>query len=226
MDKEKLIFMIKEFIRELENHRDFAYGTELGSRYVDILVNAKKLLKDNDVYLQNLINSYHLEASNRYSSGFYSLSVIKSFEYIMSLLNVMIPDVVAEKKLLEDAQDKLKEAGISFENQDFSSVINNLNTGVELALKDELDIPKTISKINTRKILDICIANDVGPKEYLQEIIKHVLEVDNKVKHQGYKPQKIDAINAVSAFEGLIKQAKKYPFKPSKEVRDKIFAGI
>ena len=232
MDNEKLKILIDDYIQEIKGLQWVNCRTDIGYRYLDILNNAKKLLTDNSIYLENLISNYksRSEAHDGYmQDSNYSLNqskVVTSLKYTLKLLSVNFPEIIEKKKILEDAQDKLTEAGISFENQDFSSVITKLNTGVELALKDELDIPMTIRRINTRKILDICIASNIGPKEYLKELIKHVVDVDNKIKHQGFRPQKVDAINAISAFEGFIQRVKKYPFKVTDEIKEKIFSGI
>lgn len=226
MDHEKLKMIIQEYFREIDAYDTILCKSDLGFRYYDILFNAQRLLTDNTTYITNLIVVYDNTAKNPYSR--YSLEteyIIGVLNYILKLLSINFPDLI-EKKILEDAQDKLKEAGISFENDDFSSVISKLNTGIELALKEELDIPMTISKINTRKILDICIAHNIGPKVYLPELIKHVIDVDNKIKHQGYNATKKDAINAISAFEGFIKKIKKYPFNVNSEIRDNIFSGL
>lgn len=222
MDNEKLKILIEDYLKKMDGAYLIYPRSDLGCRYADILANAKKILPDNAVYIESLISEYNMETSVPH----FTLEFENCLEYILKLLSVSFPEIVETKKILENAEDKLKEAGISFENEDFSSVISKLNTGVELALKDELDIPMTIRKINTRKILDICISNGIGPKEYLPELIKHVVEVDNKIKHQGFNPNKKDAINAISAFEGFIKRAKKYPFEVTTEIRDKIFSGI
>ncbi|MDD2666053.1 MAG: hypothetical protein PHD13_00875 [Methanocellales archaeon] len=226
MDNKKLKILIEDCLEEIGKISYvglIASKESLVSKYLDILINAKKLLPDHAVYLERLISNHQ---HNLKIGLFYQNEVENSLNHILKLLSINFPEIVETKKILENAEDKLKEAGISFENEDFSSVISKLNTGVELALKDELDIPMTIRKINTRKILDICVAHGIGPKEYLQELIKHVVEVDNKIKHQGYNPNKTEAINAISAFEGFIKSAKKYPFEVTNEIRDKIFSGI
>jgi hypothetical protein len=194
---------------------------ERRERLLDLLFNARDILPDHEVYLSNLYRNYEGAVVLRYGDA------ITAMEYIERLFAIGDElDEVKERKFLQDAKDKLKEAGLSFEHEDYSSVINNLNTATELALKDELDIPNTISKINTRKILDICISEKIGPIDYLKELIKHVLEIDNKVKHQGYSPDKIDCINAITAVEEFLKKANKYPLKMNDVVKKKIFSGL
>lgn len=153
---------------------------------------------------------------------------IKACDYILELLELKTSteEKIEEKKIFQEAEDKLKEAGVSFSKDDLTSVINNLNTCIELALKDKLDIPITITKINTNKIIEICIAHKVGPVEYLKEIKKHVLEIANRVKHQGYSPPKKDCIDAIKAAEDFLKKAKEYSFKVTEEIKEKIYSGV
>lgn len=58
---------------------------------------------------------------------------------------------------------KIRSAGESFLKGDHSSTMNNSNTAAELMLKDKLDIPTTITKINTSNILDLLISEKIGP---------------------------------------------------------------
>ena len=66
---------------------------------------------------------------------------------------------------------------------DYPSRMNNLNTALELILKDKLAIPPTIPQINTSNVIDVCIKYGVCPGDYLSEAKKHVCMIDNKVKH-------------------------------------------
>jgi hypothetical protein len=225
MDKDKLKPLIRDFLHEISNLSYIKYDSEFGNRYSDLLDNAKKILPDNVRYIDSRIHEFYLYRG--YSTmGIPQSNVVICLNYILKLLDVCIPSIYENKKILEDAKDKLKEASLSFENSDYPSVISKLNTGVELALKEELDIPMTIRNINTRKILEICIAHSIGPKDYFPELIKHIVDIDNKTKHQGYNPEKNDAINAMSAFEGFIKRTKKFPFEVTPEIRQKIFSGL
>ncbi len=129
---------------------------------------------------------------------------------------------VLEAKIFESAEDKLKQAGIAFRNEDYPSVINNLNTALELLLKDKLGIPITISKINTVKIIDIFVKHKIGPYVYFSEAKKHIVLVDNKVKHQAYIPTKIECINAIKIMEDLISKLRDVDIELDEDVRKKI----
>ncbi len=105
-------------------------------------------------------------------------------------------------------------------------MINNLNTAIELMLKDKLGIPTTLSKINTSTIIDVLVSNKIGPYPYFSEAKRHVSTIDNKIKHQGYKPSKVDCINALKATEDLESKLKNVEIKLPIEVRNKIYEGI
>ena len=133
---------------------------------------------------------------------------------------------IREMKIFESAEDKLKQAVLSFRKDDYPSTFHNLNTALELVLKDRLGIPTTITKINTSKIIDILVKHKVGPYPYLIEAKKHVVMIDNKIKHQGYVPSKIECINGIKAMEELISKLRSKEIKVTEEIRNKIYEGL
>ena len=151
-----------------------------------------------------------------------------SLEYIMKLgaLQRNIDKKNREGKVFATAEEKLKESAASLSRDDFVGVINNLNTSLELALKDRLGIPNTISKVRTGRIIDVLVARKLGPYRYLIEAQKHVLQLDNKVKHQGYLPSKADCINALKAMEDLLQKLKAWRVKLTKEVQNEVFEAL
>jgi len=133
---------------------------------------------------------------------------------------------IKEGRIFESANEKLKQAGISFQNNDYSSTIHNLNTSLELVLKDKIGIPTTITTINTSTIIDILAKYKVETYLYLLEAKKHILGIDNKIKHQGYSPSKIDCINGIKAMEELISKLRDKEIKLTDEVKNKIYEGL
>ncbi len=225
MNKDKHFKLLDILKKELESKYDFLF-THLNHqewlRWLELLENIKGFFPDHKPFFSGMKKRYEMW-HNKYEVD----SVVSNIHYIKTLNTVQIEtETIKERKFLQDAKDKLKEAGISFEHNDYSSTINNLNTSVELALKDELDIPQTIKKINTRKIIDICISENIGPTDYLKELTKHIVDISNKVKHNGYSPGKTDCIMAMAAIEEFLKKTPKYPFDLTEEIRKKIFAGI
>lgn len=133
---------------------------------------------------------------------------------------------IREMKIFESADEKLKQAGLSFRKDDYPSAFHNLNTALELVLKDKLGIPTTITKINTSRIIDILVKHKVETHLYLTEAKKRIVMVDNKVKHQGYKPSKIDCINGIKAMEELISRLRNKEMKLTEGIRNKIYEGL
>lgn len=161
--------------------------------------------------------------------GFKFDDAISTCKYILEVLDLMnqTNKHINEGKVFLSVEDKLKEAGIAFRTEDYPSVLNCLNTAIELLLKDKLDIPTTITKINTAKIIEICIKENVGISiKHLNEINKHVCNIDNKIKHQSYMPSKLDSINAIKSVEDLKKLLEHTPINMTNELKEKIYSGV
>jgi len=133
---------------------------------------------------------------------------------------------IKEMKIFESAEDKIKQTGLSFRKTDYTSCFNNLNTALELVLKDKIGIPITITGINTSNIIDIWVKHKLEAHLYLAEARKRVLMIDNKVKHQGYKPEKIECINGIKAMEELISKLRNKEIKLTDEIKKKIYEGL
>gem|GEM_PF-2037057 len=134
--------------------------------------------------------------------------------------------LIKEMKIFDSADEKMKQAKICFQNEDYPSVLHSLNTSLELVLKGKLGIPATITNINTSNIIDILAKYKIEPYLYLIEARKYVLTIDNKIKHTGYSPSKIDCINSMKAMEELIGKLRNINLELSEEIRNKIFEGL
>jgi len=221
MKREKFLKLLNLLSQDLKKSKSPYLNNEHWLRIIELFNTMNLIFPDHTHYFNGLKEIY------KYQPGIYYISdIFEIIEYVQKLHSIDSEFEKGEKKFLQGAQDKLKEAGISFEHQDYSSTINNLNTAVELALKDELDIPLTIKKINTRKILDLCVSENIGPVNYLKELGKHILDISNKIKHTGYSPSKVDCITAIAAFEDFLKKTPKYPFSLNEATKKKIFMGI
>ena len=133
---------------------------------------------------------------------------------------------IDDEKIFEGALEKMKQAGISFRNDDYNSTLQNLNTTLELLLKDRLGIPTTITNINTSNIIDILVKYKIEPYLYLDEARRRVTLIDNKIKHQGYVCSKIESINALKAMEELISKLRDNEIKLDEEVNKKIYQSL
>jgi len=133
---------------------------------------------------------------------------------------------IKEMKVFESANDKLEQAVITFRKDDYTSTFHNLNTALELVLKDRLGIPVTITNINTLRIIDILVKHRIQPYPYLSEAKKRIVMIDNKAKHQGYSPSKIDCINDIKVMEELISRLRDKEIRLTEDIRNKIYEGL
>lgn len=134
--------------------------------------------------------------------------------------------LIKNMKIFESGEEKLKQAGLTFKSEDYVSTFNNLNSAFELIIKDKIGIPTTIPNINTSNIIEVLVKHKIEPYLYLNEVRKRVTDMDNKVKHQGYSPSKIDAINGITAMKNLISHLRKIELNLPDEVRSKICEGL
>jgi len=189
--------------------------------------------ENSKVEFQNILNlcypflDEHSVFLNNARSLYRFSEIRRALDYIELLLKLKSEEKIIEEEgiFLNSAKDQLRQAGVAFQNQDFPGVSNKLNTCVELALKDVLEIPTTIKGIKTSNIIDIMISEKMGPTKYLEEVKKYVL-LDNLVKHQGLNPIEVRAGMAITAVENLLKKLPKEPFFISEEIKEKIWKGI
>jgi len=222
MNKSELGYITESLRKELKSHLSYVQlksHSTLFSKFIDLISIATKELPEHKVF-------FNSEWAERYSIN---VSDAAEFcDYILELLELKTRSEkeIGKGNIFQEAEGKLREASVSFSKDDSTSVINNLSTCIELVLKDKLDLPTTITKINTDKIIDICIAHKVGPVEYLEEIKKHVLEIGNTVKHQGHSPSRKDCIEAIKSTEDFLKKAKRSSFKVKGEIKEKIYSEV
>ena len=154
--------------------------------------------------------------------------VEEAVKYILEIIKVEKAGEsrIKKMKLFESANEKMKQAALSFRKEDYPSSFHNLNTALELVLKDKIGIPTTITKINTSRIIDILTKHKVKPFLFLSEAKKRVVLIDNKIKHQAYSPSKIDCINGIKAMEELISKLRDKEIKLTDEIKNKIYEGL
>ena len=209
MNLDKLEKMAKLVLEELESHNLNYLLTDYASveaSFKDLMQIANQALPEHRELFAIAYQSVKHGENGIRSWG--AKAVIKNLQKIIEIeksTNVRIE----EMKIFESAEEKMKQAGLSFQNGEFPSTFHNLNTAFELVLKDKIGIPTTITGINTSNIVEVLIKHKVEPYLYFQEVKKRVTEIDNKIKHQGYSPSKIDAINGIKAMEYLISKASK-----------------
>lgn len=224
MDVEKLEKLARMVLEELKPYStDFGYYPQLEASFKNLMQIANKTLPEH-----NELFSVAYKAIGRDVSA---ISIDEAKMVISHLLDIIELEKstnikIKEMRIFEGAEEKLKQAGLSFRKDDYVSSFHNLNTALELVLKDRLGIPSTITNVNTSNIIDVLTKHKVGPYLYLEEVRRHVLVIDNKTKHQGYCPSKIDCINGIKAMEELVAKLRNVNLKLTEEVKNKIYEGI
>lgn len=221
MDLEKLEKLAKLVLAELPNSvlTELLYNKDIATKFMNLMVMAQKSLPEyTELFVTAYKNTYELRSTQ-------ARSIV---EHLLEILEIEKTSEinVEQMKVFESAEQKLKQVNISFRADDYVSTFHNLNTALELVLKDKLGIPVTIKGINTSNIMDVLTKYKVEPYLYLEEARKHVLVIDNKIKHQGYCPSKIDCINGIKAMEELIAKLRNVDMKLTGEIKNKIFEGL
>jgi len=221
MDSEKLEKMIKMAIDNLsgcdKSTRLYSYPTRKAE--IDNLMSIGiNVLPDHITFFLGIQNNYKLDINDVYEAIYHILAILE--------IEKASEKKIRELKIFEGASEKLKQANISFRKDDYASAFHNLNTTLELILKDKIGIPLTITKINTSNIIDILVKHKIEPYLYLAEARKRVLMIDNKIKHQAYSATKIECINGIKAMEELISKLRDKEIKLNEESKNKIYEGL
>jgi len=218
MDLEKLEKLAKLVLAEMPaSTYSFSLYPRLEMRFKNLMAIASETLPEHQIFF-NL-------ALNKVDDSDDAKSAIRHLLEIMKL-EMESNSLTKEMKIFQSAEEKMKEVGFSFQKEDYVSTFNNLNTALELILKNKVGIPTTIAKVNTANIIEVLVKYKVEPHLYLDEVRKRVIDIDNKVKHQGYCPSKIESINGIKAMEELIAKLRNMDMKLTDEIKDKIYEGL
>ena len=231
MELEKFEKMVGIVLRDLSEKMRSATTSDskkiyhyplLRAKTSDLISIASKMLPDHQEFFDSV------QFSLKYSPVFDLHDASSSLGHILKILEVEKAGEtkIKEMKIFEGAEEKMKQAGLSFRKDDYSSTFNNLNTALELILKDKCGIPTTITNINTSNVIDLLVKYKVEPYAHFAEARKRVSEVANRVKHQGYVPSKTEAILGIKAMEELISKLRGKEIKLTKEIRNKIYQGL
>jgi HEPN domain-containing protein len=222
MDLEKFQKMARLVLEDLSgygNAEELVYCHSVMAKFLNLMAIGPKVLPDHKFFFTTVFKRYR----------FYRIHDVRSVIFdILAILEIEKSSEAKIKglKIFESAEEKLKQANLSFRKDDYASAFHNLNTALELVLKDKLGIPTTITGINTSNLIDIWVKYKLKAHLYLTEARKRVLMIDNKIKHQGYSPSKIDCINGIKAMEELISRLRSKEITLTEEIRNKIYEGL
>ncbi|UCE16674.1 MAG: hypothetical protein JSV12_03460, partial [Candidatus Bathyarchaeota archaeon] len=161
------------YIRKAEGYSSYAVSTfpELEARVKNLMKVAQSSLPEHKELFSityNKINAQYSRLQVR--------DAISTVEHLLEILKIERSSEakIEGMKIFESAKEKMKQVNLAFRKGDYASCFNNLNTSLELVLKDKLRIPLTITKVNTAKIVDILVKHKVEPYLYLDETKKHI----------------------------------------------------
>lgn len=220
---EKLAGLVLKDLKGGPISTNYIYSSEgLKVKFKNLIINAYKILPEHKHVFEGPIIS---------CETFFGLTIGNAISITNHLLEIIqlektFQNSIDGLKIFDSAQEKIKQASLSFKTGDFHSVFSCLNTAFELLLKDKIGIPTTITGINTANIVEVLVKHKVEPYLYFKEVKKRITEIDNKIKHQGYAPLKIDAINGIKAMEDLNSKLKDKELNLTQEIKNKICEGL
>jgi hypothetical protein len=226
MEIEKLEKLAGLVLMELSNYdqsNNLRYYKTMKARVQNLLSISNETLPDHHEFFKCMYTEIGKELS--------SFEIGDAVSVIQHLLNIIDIEKSSELKIKEDkifegVEDKLKQASISFRKGDYSSVFHTLNTALELVLKDKVEIPTTLTGINTSNVIELLVKEKVYCYQYLDEAKKRITLIDNKIKHTGYSPSQPECITALKAMQDLTSKLKNTEIKISEELRNKIFESL
>jgi hypothetical protein len=191
------------------------------AKIADLVEIASKALPEHDGFFKRFKKQFLMN----FPYDVIQPSIVEGFcDYVIELIDAerMAGQKEKEGKLFLSADDKIVQAGKAFRREDRTGVFNELNTAVELMLKKKLGIPITIKKINNAKILDVLIAEGIGPGDFLKAVRK-CLCLTGDVKHRAFNPTEQQCVLALASVEELRRELEKAPIGLPEKVKEKIF---
>ena len=237
MNREQFEKFLAELTKELvkywksekitEEQAKFLYNSKLQSMLEQVVYDVGKILPDYSFFFNSYWRKIKYTPRGTLRKRISTSRCIQFCAEILSYLEEErgAKEKIEDGKIFESAKDKLKAAEKAFRKDDWTSAMNNLNSSVELALKDKLAIPATLSKIKTNKVIEVLVKHGIGPTQHLKEVQKHIF-IDNKVKHLGYKPNKPDCVTAMKSVEDLLNMLDKVEMKIKEDVMKKIYGSV
>lgn len=221
MVNDKLRILITKLLPELSPNDFFRISGNLvlNTKFDYILNIAKEQMPNMEFFIRTMQNRP------------FDFTVSDAFKCCTHLIEMLdIEDTfkinIEQGNIFQGARDKLDEASVCYRNDEYVGTINNLNTCLELLLKEKFRIPTTIKGINTAKIIELAVKYDLGPIKFFEQARKHVTDIDNKIKHVGYAPSKSDTIHAIKSMEELSKELENCSIELEEEIINKIYSGI
>lgn len=219
---------LKKMIKSLEKNYNMITAVRtrsiFDSEFRDVMEFASQIIDEHENFFSRAISE----------SKDYTFTYEEAGEFIGRLdefirLEERIEKEAEKGRLFLGAEDQLKAATnnleIGFKSKKFGPVFTSLGTSIDLALKDKLELPVSLSirEASVKKMLGIIGGHTVLGK-FCNEIYKNVYDVRSKVEHHGFNPTQGQAIESLKLTEDFIRKLKKVsiPENVVKEIHEKM----
>lgn len=159
--------------------------------------------------------------------GPYGSDILNSCKIVKGFLDKKVENDLRETKSFLTSGDLIKKAGIALRQQQDAYCIYLCDAAIEVFFKEVFDIPSTIKGGGIVKYLSESMILDIpkGMKLYLKEVKNKVSQMNNQIKHKGYSPMRLDAINALKVTEELYARKNRF-YNLTEEEKKKFHIGI
>lgn len=218
-------------------------------KILQLLENLKKTVKKSDIYyadtkvktachqlFREAIKSFpdHIDKIKELkkktmdrSHGPFGSDILQSIKAIEKFTERKVQKEMKENKTFLNPSDLIKQAGLALRQGNEAYSINLCDSAIESFLRDIFDVPSTVVGQGSVKFLSECMILNIpaGMDFYLKEVKNKVCQMNNQIKHKGYIPTRLDAINALKVTEELYDRRNRFKDLPLEEKR-KIQEGI
>ncbi|MFH1591946.1 MAG: hypothetical protein ABIB47_01115 [Candidatus Woesearchaeota archaeon] len=214
---------IEQLLQDLKTVKkgDVYYDNpKIKKQFSDLIGLSIKLMPENKEKLLELKE----KVMNR-PHGPFGSDVISSCKLLKGFLDKNIKNET--KKQFLNSQDLLNQAGIALRQGHEAYSINLCDSAIESFLKEMFDVPSTIVGAGSVKFLSECMILNIpsGLELYLKEVKNKVCQMNNQIKHKGYVPTRLDAINALKSTEEVLIRKNRFRTLTQAEKR-KVQQGI
>ena len=222
MSKEDLNSIIEELQNNVKPGDVYYANNKLKKQFNTVIQESINLFLDEPEKLMRLKR----KVIDR-SHGPFGSDILNVCKTIKSLLDKKIEKELKGNKIFLEPSDLIKKAGIALRQGNEAYAIHLCDSAIEVFLKEAFDIPSTIVGSGSVKFLSECMILNIpkGMNLYLQETKNKVCQMNNQIKHKGYIPSRLDAINAIKVTEELF--LRKSRFKDlTLEEKKKVQIGV
>lgn len=222
MDSEKVETLLKELKTNIKRGNVYYDNPKIKRQFSQLIKFSMKLLPEQKAKLEE----FKTKVLDR-PHGPFGSDILNSCKTISQLSEKKITIELKSKKAFHNYSDLLNQAKLALRQGQEDHSINLCDSAIESFLKEMFDVPSTIVGAGSVKFLSECMILNIpnGMELYLKEIKNKVCQMNNQIKHKGYVPSRLDAINSLKAIEELFIRKNRFKSLTIAEKR-KIQVGI